>query len=110
MKKLDDFEVGYRKGVLFALVQLLDMAKEAKLKEDKQFFPIKIYLKALIEKLDLFIDYGSNLMFAYSEHDKKKIPQKAEVYKNYAHYMRAKKLELLLDVMEMERETKNGKI
>ena len=46
-------------------------------------------------------------MFAYSEHDKKGIPQKAEVYKNYAHYMRAKKLELLLDIVEIEKKLKD---
>ncbi|MBR5202351.1 MAG: hypothetical protein IKW45_03715 [Clostridia bacterium] len=109
IKKLDAFEVGYRKGVLFALNELLKMSKDTKLIDDKMRVPIKIYLSALIEKLDYFIDYGSSLFFAYSAHDKKKIPQKAEVYKSFAHYKRAKKLELLLSVVQMEKGKQNDK-
>ena len=81
MKNYDEFERGYRKGVLFALVSLLNMSKEIKLKEDKLLIPIRIYIQALIDKLDLFLKFGDSLLFAYSEHDKKKIPQKAEVFR-----------------------------
>jgi hypothetical protein len=87
MKNYDEFERGYRKGVLFALVSLLNMSKEIKLKEDKLLIPIRIYIQALIDKLDLFLDFGDNLIFAYSEHDKKKVPQKAEVFRNKRHWM-----------------------
>lgn len=107
MKKLDDFEVGYRKGAVFTLNCLMQMFGEKKIREDKISIPLKIYLKALLEKLDIFLDYGDIVQFVYSNHDKKGIPQKAEVFKSLTHYKRATKLKLLLDVLEMERNIKN---
>lgn len=104
MKKLDDFEVGYRKGVLFALISLLNMAKETKLKEDKLLIPLRIYIQALIDKLDLFIKFGDNLIFAYSEHDKKKIPQKAEVFRNKQHYFASQRVRLLFQREQCNKE------
>lgn len=95
MKKFDDFKMGYRQGVFFALISLLNMAKNQKLKEDKLLIPIRIYIQALIDKLDLFIKFGDNLIFAYSEHDKKHIPQKAEVFRNKQHWIATQKARLL---------------
>ena len=106
MKNYDEFERGYRKGVLFALVSLLNMSKEIKLKEDKLLIPIRIYLQALIDKLDLFIKSGDNLIFAYSEHDKKKIPQKAEVFRNKQHYFANQRARLLFQ--RLNNATKNN--
>ncbi len=107
IKKLDDFEVGYRKGVVFTLNNLTQMFGEKKIREDKLSIPLKIYFKALLDKLDYFIDYGNTVQFAYSNHDKKGIPTKAEVFKSYAHYKRTKKLNLLLEVLQMEKELNN---
>ena len=87
MKNYDEFERGYRKGVLFALISLLNMSKNIKIKEDKLLIPLRIHIQALIDKLDLFLKFGDNLIFAYSEHDKKKIPQKAEVFRNRLHWL-----------------------
>lgn len=91
MKVYDEFELGYRKGVLFALISLLNMSKNIKIKEDKLLIPLRIYIQALIDKLDLFLKFGDNLIFAYSEHDKKKIPQKAEVFRNKQHWLANKR-------------------
>ena len=107
MKKLNDFEVGYRKGAVFTLINLLNMFGKNKIKEGKLSIPLKIYLEAIIEKLDLFLDYGNTIIFAYCNHDKKGIPTKAEVYKSVEHYKRKQKLDMLLYVMELEKEVDN---
>lgn len=97
MKNYDEFEQGYRKGVLFALISLLNMSKNIKIKEDKLLIPLRIYIQALIDKLDLFLKFGDNLIFAYSEHDKKKIPQKAEVFRNKRHWLANQRARLLFN-------------
>ena len=110
IKKFDDFEVGYRKGVLFALTSLLSLAGTTKVKEDKMLFPLRIYIQALIDKLDLFIDYGSSLVFSYSEHDKKGIPQKAEVFKSRQHWFKTQKMKLLFWTIEKAKEQQNEQL
>ena len=107
IKKINDFEVGYRKGAVFTLNCLINMFGEKKIREDKISIPLKVYFNAMLEKLDLFLDYGDTITFAFSKHDKKGNPTKAEVYKSVEHYKRKQKLDMLLYVMQLENKVNN---
>jgi hypothetical protein len=107
IRKLDDFNVGYRKGVVFAINCLINLLGNNKIRNDEITIPLKVYLQAILDKLDLFIDYGDTICFAYSNHDKKGKPQKAEIFKDINHFKRTQKVKLLIDVVQMAIETKD---
>lgn len=100
-KKFNDYETGYRKGVVFALVALKNLLGKDYLRTDKINVQLKVFLEAILNKLDFFLDYGDTILFAYTEHDKKGKPIKAEIFKDVLHYKRSKKAKLLFDVIGM---------
>jgi hypothetical protein len=92
-EKIDQSSIDYKNGVRFALIQLMNMANGYKIKEDNISVPLNIYLKALYDDLDLFIQYGDNVNFAYENHDKKGIPTKAVACLSIRDYLQKKQRE-----------------
>lgn len=92
-EKIDQSSIDYKRGVRFALIQLMNMANGHKIKDGKQSILLDVYLKALYEDLDLFIQYGDNVMFVYTERDKKRIPTKAEACLSIRDYLQKKQRE-----------------
>lgn len=101
MEKIDQSWIDYRSGVRFALIQLMNMAKGYKIKDGKISVPLDIYIKALYDDLDLFIQYGNNINFAYENHDKKGIPTKAVACLSTRDYLLKKKMEKVKAFIEI---------
>ena len=99
LKNLNDFEAGYRKGAVFTLVALKNLLGKENLRTDKINVQLNVFLDAILNKLDFFLDYGDTILFAYTERDKKGKPIKAEIFKDVLHYKRSKKAKLLFDVI-----------
>lgn len=91
-KKINQEWIDYKNGVRFALIQLCNITKDLKVRIDGQSIKLDVYLKALLNDLDLFIDYGDNVNFVYTEWDKKGTPTKAEVCQNIREYLIRKRL------------------
>lgn len=107
LKRFDNFSVGYRKGVVFTLLQLQKMLEGYKSKEDGTTAPVII--KACLDDIDIFIDYGDRCTVAFTEWDKKKHPTKSKIYP-YGVEPKVRsinKLNKLVDLLE-ETITKQG--
>ncbi|MBQ8635313.1 hypothetical protein IJ425_04075 [bacterium] len=96
LKKLNDYETGYRKGAVFTLVALNNLLGKENLRTDKINVQLKVFLEAILSKLDFFLDYGDKIFFAYIEHDKKRRPIKAEIFNDISHYKRSKKNKIIV--------------
>ena len=86
--KLNNFSVGYRKGVLFVLTELLKNCGDNKIIVNKQRIQAKVFLQAILDNLDLFLDYGFPFI-VFTEWDKKHIPIKAKTYKSYKQWRKS---------------------
>ena len=103
MKKINVFEEGYRKGVTFALINIINLLGDSKIKASDfslKMFPLRIFLRPLLDKLDLFIEYGDAIEFACEGCDKKGNPKNMTIYYKHAGYQTHKQVEKLVTVIQ----------
>lgn len=94
MEKIDNYMLGYRAGIRFALLNCMNLFKDSK--SDK--LPLDMFLLALYRDLDEFIKYGDCINFYYTRWDKKGKPTevKASHLKNY-QYLQEKKVKTIIN-------------